>query len=50
VEPADVYEWSAIVLTALKKNREDLDSASILEILKRTGAMHAAPSTQRKTI
>ncbi len=50
VEPADVYEWSVIVLTALKKNRDDLDTASILEILKRTGAMQVAPPTQRKTI
>ncbi|QHE89381.1 hypothetical protein [Hydrogenophaga sp. BPS33] len=50
VEPADVYEWSVIVLTALKKNRTDLDSASILEILKRTGAMHVAPTNQRKTL
>lgn len=46
VDAADVYAWMAIVMTALKKNHEVLDSGVFLEMLKRTGTMYQSSATQ----
>ena len=46
VDAADVYAWMAIVMTALKKNHEVLDSGAFLEMLKRTGTMYQSSTTQ----
>lgn len=46
VEAADVFGWVALTITALKSHHEALDSGALFEMLKRTGAMHAAASTQ----
>jgi len=47
VEAADLFGWVAITITALKNHHQALDSGALFEILKRTGAMHAAASTQK---
>lgn len=47
VEAADLFGWVAITITALKNHHQALDSGALFEILKRTGAMHAAASTPK---
>ena len=47
VEAADLFGWVAITTTALKNHHQALDSGALFEILKRTGAMHAAASTPK---
>jgi len=49
VEAADLFGWVALTITALKNHHEALDSGALFEMLKRTGAMHAAASTQTPT-
>jgi hypothetical protein len=44
VEAADLFGWVAITITALKNHHQALDSGALFEILRRTGAMHAAAS------
>lgn len=50
VEAADLFGWVAITVTALKNHHDALDSASLFEILKRTGALHAAASSSKPQI
>lgn len=47
VEAADLFGWVAITVAALKNHHQALDSGALFEILKRTGAMHAAASTSK---
>lgn len=47
VDAADLYGWVALTVTALKNHHQALDSGALFEILKRTGAMHAAASTSK---
>lgn len=50
VEAADLFGWVAITVTALKNHHDALDSASLFEILKRTGALHASASSSKPQI
>ena len=47
VEASDVFAWTAIAMTALKKNNDALDSGVFLEMLKRTGEMLRPITTNR---
>lgn len=47
VDAADLYGWVALTVTALKNHHQALDSGALFEILKKTGAMHAAASTSK---
>lgn len=44
VEAVDLFGWVAITIAALKNHHPALDSGALFEILKRTGAVHAAAS------
>ena len=50
VDASDLFGWVAITITALKNHHQGLDSGALIEILKRTGAMHAAASTSKPQI